>query len=57
MNNQKPYPRKVKPYKGGRSDRLEIRIRPETKLLAKFIAKSRRCTVSDLIEYLITRYK
>lgn len=44
--------RKIKAHKGGRTARLEIRIKPETKAVLERFAELRCITMSDVIEML-----
>jgi len=48
--------RQITPYKGGRSARLEVRIKPGLKYQLKVAAERDGCTVADIIERLIKEY-
>ena len=43
--------RQITPYKGGRSARLEVRIKPDIKATLERIAQEQEMTVADLIEF------
>jgi hypothetical protein len=49
--------KKIKPHKGGRTERLYIRCTPDTKKTLKKIAEKEGITPPDLIEKWVKKYK
>ncbi len=47
---------KIKPHKGGRTARVEMRITPEKKSLFRFLAEARGISHADLLEEMIDNY-
>jgi len=48
-----PPKRQIKPHKGGRTARIDLRATPEVKQKARDLAKRLGCSVDDLFEKLI----
>lgn len=42
--------RKITPHKGGRTERVYIRVTPKTKALAEQLARATNKTIADLFE-------
>lgn len=46
-------PTKIKPHKGGRTERLQVRLDPDTKERLEAIATQTNCTMADVITALL----